>query len=169
MATNSVKGTNVTKFDNGGSGDNVISDGFIKAVEKVWLDDYTLTGNITLTNTTISLANLPVNKKITSIEVMIETSASQTNGTIALGFASDADGATWGSILAPVVVTHNQTISTVKFPGTYAIGNVIAVTGIPDKIAGFQKVTSGTQVTVALKLNNWTMTTGTIKSIVRYT
>jgi hypothetical protein len=34
---------------------------------------------------------------------------------------------------------------------------------------GFQKVTSGTQVTVALKLNNWTMTTGTIKTIVRYT
>jgi hypothetical protein len=38
-------------------------------------------------------------------------------------------------------------------------------------IAGFQKVTGGTQTTLAIKLNNWTMTatTGRIKTIVRYT
>jgi hypothetical protein len=167
MATEAVKAANVTKYDAGGSGDNVIPDGYIKAVEKIWMDSYTIA--FVLTNTTISIATLPANKKITSIEVMIETSVSQTNGNLSLGFSTDADAAAFGSIVAPVSITHNQTISTLKFPGTYPIGNVTAVTGIPDKIAGFQKVTSGTQVTIALKLNNWTMTTGTVKSIVRYT
>ena len=86
MATNSVKGANVTKFDAGGSGDNYIPDGYIKTVEKIWMDNYTLTGVITLTNTTISIATLPVNKKIVGIEVVIDTSVSQTSGTIAIGF-----------------------------------------------------------------------------------
>ncbi len=168
MATNAVKGANVTKFDSPG-GDNIIDDGYVKTVEKVWLDNYTLTGNITLTNTTISLATLPQNKKLTGVSVMIETSASQTDQTVALGWSTDADGATWGDIMAPTVITHNQTISTINFPGNIDVGSTVGVTDIPQKIAAFQKVTSGTKVTVALKLNNWTATTGTIKSIVRWT
>jgi len=168
MATNAVKASNVTKFDSPG-GDNIIPDGYINTVEKVWLDDYTLTSNITLTNTTISLATLPPNKKLTGIEVMIETSASQTDQTVALGWSTDADGSAWGSIMGPTVITHNQTISSIVFPGNVDIGNAVADTDVPVKINALQEVTAGTKVTVALKLNNWTATTGTIKSIVRWT
>lgn len=168
MATETVKASNVTKYDAGGSGDNVIADGYIKAVEKVWLDNYTLTGAMVLTNSTISFATLPPNKKVTSIEVIIETSASQTSGTVALGWSTDADAAAWGAIIGPTDITHNLTTTTISFPGVGLVNNLNSANGVP-KIAGFQKVTGGTQVTLALKLNNWTMTTGTIKTIVRYT
>lgn len=165
MAVNAVKGTNVTKFDSPG-GDNIIPDGYVKAVEKVWLDDYTLTGNITLTNTSIALATLPVNKKITGVEVLIETSASQTSGTVSVGFSTDA---AIDTLLGIRSVSHNLTLTSISIPGSNNGIGVLAVIGGPAKMAAFQKVTAGTQVTVALKLNNWTMSTGTIKSIVRYT
>jgi len=169
MATASVKGSNVTKYDAGGSGDNVILNGYIKSVEKVWIDDYTLTDNVTLTNTTISLAILPDNAKLTSIQVVINTSISQTNGTVSLGFASDADAAGFGSLLSATTITHAATTTTISFPATGGVGAAVTTAQDPVKITGFAQVISGTQNTIALKLNNWTMTTGTIKSIVRYT
>jgi hypothetical protein len=169
MATASVKAGNVTKYDAGGSGDNIVANGYIKTVEKVWMDSYTLTSNVTLTNTTISIANLKPGNKLTSVQVIVETSASQTSGTIAIGFASDADGATWGSIVEPVTITHNQTISTLTFPQGGIVGAAVALTQPGGKIAMFQKEITGTQTTIAVKLNNWTMTTGTVKTIVRYT
>lgn len=169
MATNSVNGDNVTKF-NAPGGDNIISDGYVKTVEKVWLDSYTLTSNITLTNTTISIATLPPNKKITDIVVVIETSASQTNGTLSMGFSTDADGATFGSLMSPAVITHNETVSVIRLLPTSPLDGVVDYdANFYGKLSAFQKVTSGTQVTIAVKLNNWTMTTGSLKSIVRYT
>lgn len=168
MATNKVVGANLTKYNAGGSGDNIVADGYIKTVEKVWLDNYTLTSVITLTNTTISLATLPENKKLTGITVVIETSAAQTSGTVALGWSTEADAAAFGTLMASTDITHNLTTTTIAWPGVGVVNNLNSANGIP-KIAGFQEVTAGTKVTVALKLNNWTMTTGTIKAIVRYT
>lgn len=165
MATEHVQAANLTKFLAGGSGDNIIADGYVKAVEKVWLDDYTFA--VTLTNTTIAIAKLPVNKKITSIDVMIQTTASQTNGTVSLGFATDASCDT---LMGAAVLTHNETLSTIRLPMLSPLDGVVDYdANFAGKMAAFQKVTSGTQVTVAIKLNNWTMTSGTIKSIVRYT
>lgn len=168
MATTSVKASNVTKYDAGGSGDNVIADGYIKATEKIWLDSYTLTGNVTLTNTTISIANLPPNKKVTGVDVVIDTSISQTSGTVSIGWSSEADASTFGSLLGPTNITHNLTVTSISLFAGGVINNLNSANGSP-KIAGFQSVSSGTQVTLALKLNNWTMTTGTIKTLVRYT
>lgn len=166
MATTAVKAANVTKYDAGGSGDNVIADGYIKTVEKVWLDSYTIA--FTSTNATISIATLPPNKKLTSIDVIIETSAAQTSGTVSLGWSTDADAAGFGSILAGTDITHNLTVTTISIPAGGVINNLNSANGQP-KMTAFQLVTGGTQVTVALKLNNWTMTTGTVKTIVRYT
>src|SRR3990167_5707178 len=156
MATASVKGSNVTKYDAGGSSDNVIADRTIRTVEKVWIDDYTLTDNVTLTNTTISLAILPADAKLTSVEVMINTSASQTNGTVALGCASDADAAGFGSIMSATTITHNTTTSSISFPATGGVGAALSTNQNPVKISGFAEVVSGTKNTIALKLNNWT-------------
>jgi hypothetical protein len=158
-----AKATNVTKHDAGGSGDNYIADGYIKSVEKIWADNYTIA--FTNTNTTIDIAVLPVNKKIMGIDVIIETTASQTGGTISIGFNTDAAVDTLVGIGA---IGHNATVTTVSLiGGIYGVGTATAATGF--KLSGLQKVTSGTQTTVAIKLNNWTMTTGTIRSIVRYT
>lgn len=168
MATNAVKAANITKYDAGGSGDNIIANGQIKTVEKVWLDNYTLTGNVTLTNTTISVATLPDGATVTDIEVIIATSISQSSGTVGLGWASDADAATWGSIMTETDITHARTSSSVSMYG--GIGsNLILAADNAVKIAGVQQTASGTRNTIAVKLNNWTMSTGTLKTLVRYT
>lgn len=169
----SVKAANVTKVNAGGSGDNIVADGYIKTVEKVWIDSYTIA--FTGTNDTIHIAKLDENKKITSIVVEIETSASQTNGTVSIGYSVDAtnDLAPTGvsNFLAPVTITHNATSSTLMLPGGSITGGTptSATVTLTAVLAGFQGVTSGTQTTIAVKLNNWTMTTGTVKTIVRYT
>ena len=168
-----TRASNVTKFVAGGSGDNIIADGYIKTVEKIWIDSYTIA--FTNTNTTIEIAVLPENKKITSIVCMIDTTISQTSGTVSIGYSVDAtdDLAPTGvaNFLAPQTITHNQTKTSIMIPGGLIIGSTTTSTSITLNAvtAGFQGVTAGTQVTIAVKLNNWTMSTGTIKTIVRYT
>jgi len=159
-----AKGVNVTNYDAGGSGDNIIAQGFIKSVEKIWLDSYTLS-NTTSTNTTIDIAILPKNAKVTSVEVIVESTTSQTSGTISIGFNTDSSVDT---LFPATNVTHNLTKSTVSIPAGGLINNLNSANG-QAKTGGFQLVTGGTQTTVAIKLNNWTMTNGTLKSVVRYT
>ena len=165
-----TKSANVTKYAAGGSGDNIIADGYIKAVEKVWIDSYTIAFTNTLT--TIDIAVLPDNKKITSIVCEIYTTLSQTNGTVSIGYSVDTtdDIAPTGvsNFLAASTITHNLTRTSISLPGgtTFDATVPVRASGV---LAGFQGVTTGTQTTIAVKLNNWTMTTGTIKTIVRYT
>lgn len=168
MATNAVAGANITKYNAGGSGDNIIANGQIRTVEKIWLDNYTLTGVITLTNTTISIATLPEGATLTDIHVVVATSIAQSSGTIGLGWASDADAANWGSIMSETDISHNRTVSTVSLYGGID-GNLILAGNNAVKISGVQQAASGTRNTIAVKLNNWTMSTGTLKTIVRYT
>lgn len=158
-----AEASNVTKFNAGGSGSNYIADGYIKTVEKVWLDSYTIA--FTNTNTTIDIAVLPDNKKITGIDVMIYTTIAQTSGTVSIGFSSDA---AVDSFLGATTLTHGLTMTTINLFGGLVLNNLTAGIGL-GKIGGFQAVTAGTATTISLKLNNWTMTSGTIKSVVRYT
>ena len=157
-------GTYTTKYQAGGSGDDIVPDGYIKTVEKVWLDSYTIA--FTNTNTTIDIAVVPGNKKITSIDVYIYTTAAQTSGTVSIGFSTDA---AIDSFLAPTTLTHNLTVTTISLWGKGVSTQNLTSAEQFGKLTGFQLVTAGTQTTISLKLNNWTMTTGTIKTIVRYT
>ncbi len=159
-----VFSTNVTKYNAGGSGDNYIPDGYIKTVEKIWIDNYTIA--FTATKTTLDIAIIPTNKKLTSIIVMVETTASQTNGTLSLGFSTDAS---YGVLKAPGTVSHNLTCTTLAMPHGFVLNSATALVGLGDTLSGFCKVISGTQNTITLQFNNWTMTTGTVKTIVRYT
>ena len=174
-STVSTAAANATKYRAGGSGDNIIADGYIKTVEKIWMDTYTIAFTNTLT--AIAIAELPANKKITSIEIDIWTTTTHTSGTISVGYLKDASDvlATTGvaELLAPTVVTagvNATTRTTISLPGgfvqftTPTSGSITAGTA-----AGFQAVTGGTKTTIAIKLNNWVATTGTIKTIVRYT
>ena len=168
-----AQASNVTKYNAGGSGDNIIADGYIKAVEKVWLDSYTIA--FTGTNSAIHIAQVPANKKITSIVCQIQTSISQSSGTVSIGYSSsDSDdlAATGVSqFLAPVTLVTASTNTTIALPGGLLPGSTTTSTSIAltTVLAGFQGVTAGTNTTIAVKLNNWTMTTGTVKTIVRYT
>ena len=156
---------NVTKYNAGGSGDNIIADGYIKAVEKVWLDSYTIA--FTGTKTTLDIGILPDNKKLISVDIMIATTASQTNGTLSVGWSEDA---AYGTIMSPVTVTHNVTLSTIRLPAGGILGAATALTQEQTfKIGAFLEVTTGTKTTIALQFNNWTMTSGTVKTVIRYT
>lgn len=172
-STISTSSANATKYYAGGSGDNYIGDGYIRAVEKIWMDSYTIAFTNTLT--TIQIAEIPENKKITRIDIEIATTASQTNGTISVGYAYDTTNilSTTGvsDFLAPVTITHNATRTSISLPGGSIPGgtSTSATVALTVVNAGFQGVTGGTQSTIAIKLNNWTMTSGTIKTIVRYT
>ena len=169
----SVQAANVTKYNAGGSGDNIIADGYIKTVEKVWIDSYTIA--FTGTNDTIHIAKLPENKKITGIICEIYSTVSQTSGTVSVGYSVDAtdDLAPTGvsNFMAATTLSHNLTKTSIILPGGTIPGSTPTSSsiGLVAVNAGFQGVTSGTQTTIAVKLNNWTMTTGTVKTIVRYT
>lgn len=167
-----AQAANVTKYAAGGSGNNYIPQGYIKAVENVWFDNYTIA--FTNTNTTIDIAVLPANKKVMGIEVVIFTGISQTNGTVSIGFSTDANIDTF---LAPTTISHNLTISGICLPtsGFTMVGasatltSATIVTTAVMRQAAYQFVTGGTQTTLSVKLNNWTMTTGTMYTIVRFT
>ena len=172
-STVSTAAANLTKYYAGGSGDNIIADGYIKTVEKVWIDSYTIAFTNTLTS--ILIAELPENKKITSIVVDILTTASQTSGTISLGLVTDTTdilaAAGVSDLMAATTITHNLTKTSIMLPGGSTQGGTATSGTLTFAMvnAGFQFVTTGTKVTVAIKLNNWTSTSGTIKTIVRYT
>jgi hypothetical protein len=158
---------NVTKYNAGGSGDNIVADGYIKTVEKVWLDSFS-TASLTGTKASIDIAVLPLNKKIVDVVCMIETSASQTSGTISLGWSEDAL-ASYGVLFPATAVAHNLTISTVSLQGGMPGGGAVAAGYAPGKVSALQTVTAGTRTTISLQFNNWTMTFTSIKTIVRYT
>jgi hypothetical protein len=80
---------NVTKILAGGAGDNVVHDGYIKTVEKIWLDSFAFTAVLT-TADTICIAKIPANKKITSVEVYFPA-LTPTTSTINVGIATDDD------------------------------------------------------------------------------
>ena len=178
-STITTNAANLVKFFAGGSGDNIIADGYIRTVEKIWIDSHTIAFTNTLT--AIAIAEIPENKKITRIDVVIDTSASQTSGTVSVGYILDAANVllTTGvaNFLAPVDINHNLTRTTISLPSpgliqaytSLTITNATQTTIYPAVLAGFQHVTAGTQVTIGIKLNNWTMTTGTIKTVVCYT
>ena len=64
------KATMVTKYVAGGTGDNIIPDGYIKSVEKVWIDTYTYSSAATIgQGMVIDIAIIPQGKKIAAIEV----------------------------------------------------------------------------------------------------
>lgn len=148
------KGANVTKVDAGGSGSNVIADGYIKTVEKIWMDTFTFSAVLT-TADTITIAKIPANKKITGVEVFFP-SITPTNSTILVGIGGDTDK----FVNAPVTGLVDNT-SVAK-----ALNKVVA--NNPD---GFQYVTTAaTDIILMIGVTAITApTAGTITTVVRYT
>lgn len=149
------KGVNVTKYDAGGSGDNYIPDGYIKSVEKVWMDSFSFTAVLT-TADTVAIATVPANKKITSVEVYFPA-LTPTNATVQVGISGDADKFIKA---APVATSLTET------------GALVAINKVesnnPD---GFQFVTTA-ETDILFNLASVAITAptaGTITTIVRYT
>jgi hypothetical protein len=145
--------TNVTKYKAGGSGDNIIPDGYIKTVEKVWLDSYAFTTGIP-SNTDLDIAIIPANKKITDVRLSfpsLSTGAAATGTTISIGTR---------------IISTGVTNSTVFLSAGEASTGVVGLAATQ----GFQTVTSA-ETAIYLRFGRiaTTTTNSTIRSIVRYT
>lgn len=159
MATE-LKSANVTKYDAGGSGDNCIADGYIKAVEKVWIDSCAFTSALA-TTTSICLGVIPKGARLTEICVFMP--AMYTKATLSTIYlctgATVATSTYFGSMKADgqKTTTFNSTSMTTL------------------RLApGYQQKTIGSDLHVWMTLissdGKTTVTTaGTIGSIIKYT
>jgi hypothetical protein len=157
MAT--VKGANVTKFEaleaGGVSGDNYISDGLIKSVEKLWIDEYVMSTALATTSS-ILIARIPKGKKITNIKVYLPIISDP--GTACTVYcctgASTSVTTYFGALKGSTKVTavDGGTASTVTLEPSKALQELASDTGI--------------YIMVDVEV---TVTGGTIRSIVKYT
>jgi hypothetical protein len=152
----SLYADNVTKVRAGGSGDNIVADGFIKTVEKVWIDTYTVSAAIPSTSS-LCIGKIPKGKKLTDVIVYLPVlSAAATTSTVYLGTAATTSTSTWGGALEPIgsgaYTVATATISTVH------LGQTKVFEGMPDDVELFITIVPAT-----------TITAGTIKSIIKWT
>jgi len=151
-----VKSANVTKYDAGGSGDNVIADGYIKSVEKVWIDTYDFSSTATIGATlVIEAAVIPKGKKITGVVVQGLGAVASTTVTLAIGTKIISTAVTNATALlaATVIGSASQTL------GMPIVANV----NLP------LETTADTKVILSFGAASMTVTSGTITTIVRYT
>ncbi len=153
MAT--LKADNVTKYDAGGSGDNYIADGYIKTVEKIWIDSYTVAAAIPST-TSILIGKIPKGKKLTDVIVHLPVlSGIATTTTIYLDTAATTSVSSWGGALqnagTGAVAVATATISTVYLGGTKALQEM------PADVDLYIMLTPATSITA-----------GTIRTIIKY-
>jgi len=161
-----LKSANVTKYDNGGSGDNYIGNGLIKSVEKIWTDTYVL-GSVT-TNDSICIARIPANKQLIDVIVhMPATSSAVTTGTVGLHLATSpiVNSGTASNLGDMKVLSGgvNETILSVGTSSTLQVGP-----------SGFLATTGTTELGLWLIMENAgggtiDTTGGTLKTVVRYT
>ncbi len=152
----SLYADNVTKVRAGGSGDNIVADGLIKTVEKVWIDTYTVNAAIPSTSS-LCIGKIPKGKKLTDVIVYLPVlSAAATTSTVYLDTAATTSVSTWGGALEALgsgaYTIATATISTVR------LGQTKAFAEMPDDVDLYITINPAT-----------TITAGTIKTIVKYT
>lgn len=169
MAANQdLKSANQTKYDAGGSGDNVISDGYIKSVEKVWIDSYKNTV-ILSSNDTIKIATVPANAKITDVIVYAPVMGGAANSlaTMCIGTGSTMLATAANTALGALVVDKAAWGVT-----TFNIGTAQTLHLDPTKIGTVISGTSSKGIYLRIMQANilpLVLTFGTLRSVVRYT
>ena len=177
MAGTNYNATNVTLYNAGGSGDNMISDGYIRAVEKIWLDSYVWTASAGLlgTSDTVCIGVIPANKKIVGCEVFYPatyapatalinvSTAAGTSGTLATLLISagaiSITAPTMGTVVYGKLTMNNQ--ATMGFVTTQS---TLSVSG------GAAVILANTYIYLSVLTTALTApTAGTITTIIRYT
>lgn len=153
------RATNTTKYAAGGTGDNIIPDGYIKSVEKVWLDTYVFSSSATIgTGMVIDIAVIPAGKKITGIEVWGLAAA--------LISATSTNAVSIGARYGTGAVTNATQFLGATTLGTVTFNNIPIMANSGLNV----EVTSSTH-TIFLQFTAATpsITAGTITTKVRYT
>ena len=156
MAT--VYGANVTKYLAPG-GDNIIADGFIKTVEKVWIDTYAVSAAIA-TTTSIAIAKIPKGKKLTDVIVYLPVLGAATASlcTVNCGIAVTHDITTVGTLGLLLLGGRSGQTFSLATATTVALGPTGALV----------ELTADSTVYIQLGVPT-TITGCTIRTIVKYT
>ena len=163
MAT--VKAANVTKYTasgSEGSGDNYIADGYIKTVEKVWIDTYSVSAAIP-TTTSISIAKVPKGKKLTEVIVHLPVlSGVATTGFCQLSTTAVHNLGTTGTLGRMYGNGVVYTITSLASESTVRLGPTGFLTEMPADCDIYLMIDANAGV-------GTTITGGTIRTIVKYT
>ncbi len=157
-----VKAANVTKYEAGGSGDNIVADGYIKTVEKVWLDTYSVSAAIP-TTTSILIGKVPKGKKLTNVIVYLPV----LSGVATTGFCQ----------LSTTSVHNLGTVGTLgkmtSGGAAYVINSLATESTVMLAPTGFlTEMPADADIYLMIDANSGAGTTttgGTIRTIVKYT
>uniref|UniRef100_A0A6M3L3W2 Uncharacterized protein n=1 Tax=viral metagenome TaxID=1070528 RepID=A0A6M3L3W2_9ZZZZ len=169
MAANQdLKGANVTKYDAGGSGDNYISDGYIKSVEKVWVDTYNNTVVLS-SNDTIKIGVVPANAKILDVFVYMPVAGGAANSlaTMCICTASTMVATAANCCLGALVVDKAAWGVT-----TFNIGTAQTLHLSGDKVGTVISGTDSKGIYLRIMQANLlplVLTFGTLRSVIKYT
>lgn len=151
------KANNITKYDAGGTGDNIIADGFIKTVEKVWIDTITVSASNTVgVGAIFDIAKIPVGKKVTGVEVY-----GVGGGLLS---ATSTNAMSIGARFGTTAVTNATQFLGASTYGNLTVNPVLAVSNIGVEVTGSTH-TIFLQFTAA----SASITGGTITTKVKYT
>lgn len=164
MAT--LKSTNVTKYDAGGSGDNYISDGYIKSVEKIWTDTYTIGTTAIGSDDSICIGWLPKGKKLTDVVVYLPVlMGAASNTTVFLDSGATmlmtAANTYLGTMQADGVAGGTDTVNTAIAQRLRLKGDKFATEVAKDMYIYMKIMVSGGVDT--------DITGGTIRTVIKYT
>lgn len=162
-----MKAGNVGKYDTGG-GDNYISDGYIKSVEKVWIDSATMGTTALGSDDTVCIGIVPPNKKITDVIVhMPALMSAASNTTIFVGSGTSilmtAANCYLGTLQADGVASGTDTYDSAEIQTLRLKG---------DKHATVTRTGSNTYLYIKTLVSGGVdaaLTGGTIRSIIKYT
>lgn len=160
-----LKSANVTKYDAGGSGDNYIADGYIKSVEKVWIDTYTNTTNAIGTADTILLGYIPKNKKLTEVLVYMPalTDSKPSAATIMLGTGSTMLATAANTYLGAMIPDGYQlTAFNTSTAATLRLAPAKFATVVPKRIGIYMRL-------IPANVLPTNITAATIRSVIKYT
>ena len=163
-----------TLYNSGASGDNMIPDGYIRATEKVWIDQYnfnTASTALMTTSDTLVIGWIPANKKIIGVEVYLPLTWAPTTCAINVG-PSYSTAALISNSTAYFYINSASTqllsgVVRMNNPGNFpyvVTSNTTSVSG------GTFLINVNTPIYMSLAGANLTApTAGTINTIIRYT
>jgi hypothetical protein len=169
----SYVGSCSTLYQAGGSGSNLIPDGYVRAVEKIWLDSFTwgLTTSPSSSDT-ILIGYIPANKKLVGCEVYLPTTFAPTSCAINVGpsyssslIISNATGYISGAVSTGTLINCKVSLNNPSGMGFCFTSSTTAVSGSASIINYVN-----TPIYLTLGVASITAPTiGTITTILRYT
>lgn len=165
--------TNVALYNLGGSGDNMIPDGYVRTTEKIWLDSYvysTASTPLLTTADTILIGYIPANKKIVGCEIYVPATFAPTNSAINVGPSYSTSllisNSTMYLVGAPSLGTTAMNCVRLNNPA----GMGFIVTSSTSSVSGGTIQTFvNTAIYLSFSVAVTTPTAGTITTLLRYT